>query len=92
MSLKLTPFRIQKFLAGLRYPACRPHIVRRALERGADDQVVGVLRAVPDRWYSSPVALSSQIGCPERTFQPRRTKESSDAQDPEPGLLGHASA
>ena len=66
MSHKLTPFRIQKYLAGLRYPACREQIVSRALEKAADERVIGVLRALPNRWYRSPAELSSQIGHPNR--------------------------
>jgi hypothetical protein len=64
MSQTLTPFRVQKYLAGLRYPASRQQVVSRALERGADEQLIGVLRRIPDRWYPSPVALSQQVGRP----------------------------
>ena len=64
MSHTLTPFRLQKYLAGLRYPARKHDAVHRALERGADEQVLGVLRRLPDRWYPSPVELSREVGRP----------------------------
>lgn len=60
----LTPFRLQKYLAGLRYPARKHDAVHCALERGADEQVLGVLRRIPDRWYPSPIELSRVVGRP----------------------------
>ncbi len=49
--MPLTPFRIQKFLGGLRYPARK-------------DQVLGALHTLPDRAYESPISVSRQIGQP----------------------------
>jgi hypothetical protein len=81
----VTPFRVQKYLSGLRYPACKAQIVNRALQKGADERVLGVLRAIPERWYPSPVALSGQIGHPEHSL---RGGEGADAQDPAPDAAG----
>lgn len=61
----LTPFRLQKYLAGLRYPVLKHHAVHRALEHGADEQVLAVLRRIPDRWYPSPVEISRVVGRPQ---------------------------
>lgn len=56
-----TPFRVQKFLGGLRYPVSRSEAVRWARRRGADDKVVAALRALPERRFESPIALSCAV-------------------------------
>lgn len=61
MTAPLTPFRIQKFLGGLRYPACKDQVLERARQRGADDQVICALDTLPDGAYESPISLSRQI-------------------------------
>jgi hypothetical protein len=58
----LTPFRVQKFLSGLRYPAPKEHALRHARELGADENVIHALSALPDGIYESPVSLSR--ACP----------------------------
>lgn len=64
MAAPLTPFRIQKFLGGLRYPARKEQVLERARQRGADDHVIGALATLPDRAYESPISLSRQIRQP----------------------------
>lgn len=65
MGTVLTPFRVQKYLAGLRYPACKHNVLVCALQRGADERVIGALRRIPDRWYESPIALSRVMRLPD---------------------------
>jgi hypothetical protein len=65
MPSTLTPFRIQKFLGGLRYPARKEQVLERARERGADEHVLGALRRLPDdRAYDSPISLSREVSRP----------------------------
>jgi hypothetical protein len=64
MNSVLTPFRIQKFLGGLRYPARKDQVLERARERGADDQVIAALERLPDGAWDSPISLSRQVGRP----------------------------
>jgi hypothetical protein len=59
---RISPFRVQKYLAGLPYPARREQAVQRARERGADDEVMNVLLGLPDRRYESPISLSCEVG------------------------------
>jgi hypothetical protein len=61
MSSTLTPFRIQKFLGGLRYPARKEQALERARQRGA---VMGALSRLPARAYDSPITLSREVGRP----------------------------
>lgn len=62
MTKALTPFRIQKFLGGLRYPAAKPQVLEHARRRGADSPVLDALDCLPEREFTSPVDLSRQVG------------------------------
>jgi hypothetical protein len=62
MRIQPTPFRIQKFLGGLRYPARKHQVLERARSRGADAQLLGVLALLPERDYESPISLSCEVG------------------------------
>ncbi len=65
MNPVLTPFRIQKYLGGLRYPARKDQVLERARQRGADEQVLRALRRLPDdRAFDSPISLSREVGRP----------------------------
>lgn len=55
-------FRLQKFVAGLRYPARKQALIERARQLGADEAVLSALMLLPDRTYHSPVALAMEIG------------------------------
>ena len=57
-----TPFRVQKFLGGLRYPAQKRDVIERARQRGADPQIMRLLVRLPERPYESPVSLSAEVG------------------------------
>jgi hypothetical protein len=54
-------FKVQKALAGLRYPADKQELLEHARLRGADDAVIQGLLLLPDRLYQSPVALSVEL-------------------------------
>lgn len=65
----LTPFRVQKFLGGLRYPARKAQVLERARQRGADEQVMAALNRLPDRAWDSPISLSRDMGRPSRDLR-----------------------
>lgn len=56
-----TPFRVQKFLGGLRYPANKPRILDWARHKGADDETMRALVVLPEREYESPISLSRDV-------------------------------
>jgi hypothetical protein len=62
MRIQPSSFRIQKFLAGLRYPARKHQVLERARSRGADEQLLRLLMVLPDRDYDSPISLSCEVG------------------------------
>lgn len=55
------PIQIQKYLAGIDYPASRDTIVETAEKEGADSAILDALRAIPDGTYDSPTAVSSAV-------------------------------
>lgn len=62
MRIQPSPFRIQKFLGGLRYPARKHEVMERARSRGADAQLMDLLASLPERDYESPISLSCEVG------------------------------
>lgn len=52
---------VQKFLAGMDYPATRDELVEHAKGRDADDGVLAALREIPDRRYEGPSGVSKEV-------------------------------
>jgi hypothetical protein len=57
----VTPFQVQSFLAGLRYPARKHDALDRARHLGAGREVLRALDRLPEGRYESPTSLSRQI-------------------------------
>lgn len=55
------PIQIQKFLAGVDYPAGKSALLDAAKREGADSNVVRALDAIPDRSYAKPTEVSEAI-------------------------------
>jgi hypothetical protein len=55
---KPNPIQMQKFLGGVDYPATRDELVEHARSSGADDAVLDQLKALPDRAFDGPNAVS----------------------------------
>jgi hypothetical protein len=55
---KPNPVRLQKYLGGVDYPAGKEQLIRKAEENGADEQVVDLLRRLPERTYDGPSGVS----------------------------------
>jgi hypothetical protein len=58
---KVNPVQAQKFLGGVDYPASKEDLVKHAEQQGADENVLDVLRGIPDREYDGPNAVSKEI-------------------------------
>lgn len=61
MSDKPNPIQIQKFLAGVNYPADRSTLISTAEKEGADGDALDALKNIPDKEYDSPTAVSSAV-------------------------------
>jgi hypothetical protein len=59
---KVNPIQLQKYLAGMDYPASKDDVVRRAAENGADDDIRSTLEQLPDDSFDSPAAVSKAVG------------------------------
>jgi hypothetical protein len=55
------PIQMQKFLAGMDYPASKDALVEHARKKGADEEVLRKLEAMPDRTYDGPNAVSAEF-------------------------------
>lgn len=58
---QVNPIQAQKFLGGINYPASKDEIVQHAEGQGADENILSVLRQIPDRQYDGPNAVSHEI-------------------------------
>ncbi len=59
---KVNPVQVQKFLGGMDYPAGKEDLVEHAEQQDADEEVLDVLRRIPEREYDGPNAVSHEIG------------------------------
>ncbi|MTD58179.1 DUF2795 domain-containing protein [Amycolatopsis pithecellobii] len=55
------PIQMQKFLAGVDYPASRDDLVEHAKSKGADQETLEHLEQIPDRTYDGPNAVSQEF-------------------------------
>ncbi|GHG42181.1 hypothetical protein GCM10012320_04880 [Sinomonas cellulolyticus] len=55
------PIQIQKFLAGVDYPAEKSQLLEAAKSHGADSNVTRALNSIPDRSYAKPTEVSQAI-------------------------------
>jgi hypothetical protein len=55
------PIEVQKYLSGVDYPAGREDLVKAAQQNGADDNIVKLVRGLPDRTYEGPSGVSKEI-------------------------------
>lgn len=59
---KVNPVQLQKFLGGIDYPTDKDTLVRHAQARGADENVLEVLRNLPMNRFNSPNDVSEAVG------------------------------
>ncbi|HLI36464.1 MAG TPA: DUF2795 domain-containing protein [Streptosporangiaceae bacterium] len=53
--------KVQKFLAGVDYPATKEQLIEHARGRKADGEALRALDSIPDREYDGPNAVSQAI-------------------------------
>lgn len=57
----INPIQLQKHLKGAQYPLGRDDLVSLAQGNGADENALEALRAIPDRQYDGPNAVSHEL-------------------------------
>ncbi len=58
----VNPIQVQKFLGGINYPASKQDLLDTAKGKGADQNVMGTLKKLPDRTYDGPTDVTKAIG------------------------------
>jgi hypothetical protein len=55
--MQSTHTQVQKKIAGVEFPASRDRLIEFARRNGADAELLGCMRALPDRAYEEPGAV-----------------------------------
>ncbi|MDD3933958.1 MAG: DUF2795 domain-containing protein, partial [Methanoculleus sp.] len=58
---KANPAMVEKYLAGVDYPAERQDLIKRARMNNADSDVMETLDSLPDQTYHSPIDVSKAM-------------------------------
>ena len=59
---KVNPIQLQKALKGVKYPAKKKDLAQAAGENQADENILAVLKKLPDEEYGRPSDVSKAIG------------------------------
>jgi hypothetical protein len=60
--MAVNPARLQQFLEGIDYPVSKEELIEHARGRGADRDVIDVLRPLRAQRYNRPADVSEAIG------------------------------
>ncbi|MDK2891376.1 MAG: hypothetical protein PWR21_2008 [Methanoculleus sp.] len=80
---KVNPAMVEKYLAGVDYPANRQDLIDRARMNNADRDVMDTLDGLPDQTYHSPIDVSKAMVGSE--FGPGRRSSSGEGAGLAPG-------
>jgi hypothetical protein len=58
----VSPAIVEKYLAGMHYPAEKKNLVDKAQDKAAPDDVMDLLNKLPDKTYKSPIDITKEIG------------------------------
>jgi hypothetical protein len=53
---------VQKYLAGINYPAERKKLINNAQNKNAPNNVMDLLNKLPEKTYTSPIDIAKEIG------------------------------
>jgi hypothetical protein len=53
---------VEKYLAGIHYPAEKQNLVDKAQKNDASDDVLNLLHKLPTKTYKSPIDITKEIG------------------------------
>jgi hypothetical protein len=59
---RVSPAIIEKYLAGIHYPAQKHDLVSNAKNNNAPDNVMRTIDRLPDKKYTSPIDITKEIG------------------------------
>lgn len=58
----VSPAIVEKYLAGVHYPAEKRKLVDNATGKDAPEDVINLLNKLPDKSYNSPIDITKEIG------------------------------
>ncbi len=58
----MSPAIVEKYLAGMHYPAERKKLINNAQNKDAPDNVMDLLNKLPEKTYTSPIDITKEIG------------------------------
>ncbi len=58
----VSPAIVEKYLAGIHYPAEKKNLVDRALAQDASNDVMELLNKLPAKTYKSPIDITKEMG------------------------------
>ena len=61
-SVHVSPAVVEKFLAGMHYPAEKQSLVDKARGKAAPEDVMELLDKLPNKTYKSPIEITKEIG------------------------------
>ena len=59
---RISPAIIEKYLAGMHYPAQKKDLLNNAKSKDATDNVLGMINKLPEKTYRSPIDITKEIG------------------------------
>ncbi len=58
----VSPAIVEKFLAGIHFPAEKKNLIERASDKNAPENVMDMLNKLPSKTYKSPIDITKEIG------------------------------
>jgi len=53
---------VEKYLAGMHYPAGKAALISNAQNKAAPNDVMDLINKLPDKTYTSPIDITKEIG------------------------------
>jgi hypothetical protein len=66
---KVAQSKLKSFIEDVHYPTRKPALVSHIQERGADDEIISIMREIPDTTYTSSQEVATAFHEAEATFQ-----------------------
>ncbi len=58
----VSPAIVEKYLAGMHYPAEKQSLINNAQNKDAPNDVMNLINKLPERTYNSPIDITKEIG------------------------------
>lgn len=59
---RVSPAIVEKYLAGIHFPAEKKNLIDKAADKKAPENVMDMLKKLPSKTYKSPIDITKEIG------------------------------